>query len=301
MSTLLPASLPDTLRTRDGLNLRTSHWPLPEGRPARGVAVIAHGLGEHAQRYDAVARALNAQGLHVVAHDHRGHGRSAGPKGRMRQDDDLLHDLAMLIDAAQSAHPGLPMLLLGHSMGGALAARFGAELCLPDTQRAGWSRPVHALMLSSPALAIALNPVQRLLLATVARWLPDVAVGNGLKPEWVCHNPDTVAAYQADPLVHDRVSGRLTHFMLAAGALARERAPRWPVPTLILWGGEDRCVDPQGSAAFLAAAQQGMQAGTAQAVEGECFHRLSHEIFLEREQAQVLGVLGAWVGRVFGG
>ncbi|MEY4765601.1 MAG: hypothetical protein RI907_2274, partial [Pseudomonadota bacterium] len=75
----------------------------------------------------------------------------------------------------------------------------------------------------------------------------------------------------------------------------------WPVPTLLLWAGEDRCVAPAGSAAFLAAAQQGMQAGTAAAVEGQCFQRLSHEIFLEREQAQVLGVLTDWVRRVFGG
>jgi alpha-beta hydrolase superfamily lysophospholipase len=300
MSTASHTAFPDTLRTRDGLKLVTRHWPLTTGQP-RGVAVIAHGLGEHAQRYAPVALALMAQGLAVVAHDHRGHGRSEGQRGRMRTDDDLLHDLALLIDAARAAYPGLPVLLLGHSMGGVLAARFAAELARPEAQRAAWSRPLLALMLSSPALALTLNPIQKLLMATVARWLPDVVVGNGLKPEWVCHNPATVAAYLADPLVHDRVSGRLSHFMLAAGALSRSLAPRWPVPTLILWGGEDRCVDPQGSAAFLAAAQAGAQAGTARPVEGQCFERLSHEIFLEREQAQVLGVLGAWVGRVFGG
>ncbi len=297
MSTAFPAHI----TTRDGLKLHATHWPLPNAATPRAVAVIAHGLGEHAARYTPVAEALNAQGLAVVAHDHRGHGRSPGPKGRLHHDDDLLDDLARLIDAARLAYPGLPLLLLGHSLGGALVARFVAELTEPDTQRAGWSRPVEALMMSSPALALDLSPVQRALMATVARWLPDVAVANGLKPEWVCHNPDTVAAYQADPLVHDRVSGRLSHFLLAAGALARNRAARWPVPTLLLWGGEDRCVAPSGSAEFLSAAQSGMRAGTAQAVEGQCFQRLSHEIFFEREQAQVLGVLTAWVARVFGG
>jgi len=300
MPTALPTAFPATLRTRDGLKLVTRHWPLASGQP-RGVALIVHGLGEHAGRYPAVAQALQARGLAVVAHDHRGHGRSEGPRGRLHADDDLLQDLALLIDATRAAYPGLPVLLLGHSLGGALAARFAAELARPEAQRAAWSRPLHALMLSSPALALALSPVQKLLMATVARWVPDVAVANGLKPEWVCHNPDTVAAYQADPLVHDRVSGRLSHFMLAAGTLVRSLAGHWPVPTLILWGGEDRCVDPQGSADFLSAAQAGGQAGTAQPVAGQCFARLSHEIFLEREQAQVLGVLSAWVGRVFGG
>jgi alpha-beta hydrolase superfamily lysophospholipase len=299
-TTASPTPFPASLRTRDGLKLVTQHWPLPSGQP-RGVAVIVHGLGEHALRYVPVAQALQAQGLAVVALDHRGHGRSEGPRGRMHADDDLLHDLALLIDAARAAYPGLPVLLLGHSLGGVLAARFAAELARPEAQRATWSRPLHALMLSSPALALRLNPIQKLLMATVARWLPDLAVANGLKPEWVCHNPDTVAAYIADPLVHDRISGRLSLFMLAAGELSRGLAGRWPLPTLILWGGDDRCVAPQGSADFLAAARAGGQAGTAKRVEGQCFAHLSHEIFLEREQAQVLGVLGDWVGRVFGG
>jgi alpha-beta hydrolase superfamily lysophospholipase len=301
----MPTPFPAALRTRDGLKLHTHHWPLPDGTAARGVAVIVHGLGEHALRYTAVVACLQAQGLHVTALDHRGHGRSEGPRGRMKQDDDLLQDLALLVDATRATHPGLPLLMLGHSLGGAVASRFVAELCVPEAQRANWWRPVQGLMLSSPALALDLSAVQRLLMATVAKWLPDVAVANGLRPEWVCHNPDTVAAYLADPLVHDRVSGRLSHFMVDAGQLVRERAARWPVPTLILWGGEDRCVAPPGSASFLSSAQQGAQAGTAAPVEGECFTQLSHEIFLEREQALVLAVLGTWVSawadRIFGG
>lgn len=289
MNTATPLPFPASVRTRDGLDLVTRHWPVPADRAARGVAVIVHGLGEHAARYDHVGAALKAKGWAAVADDHRGHGRSPGPRGALKADDDYLHDLAQLVDAARAAYPGLPLVVIGHSLGGAIAARFVAALATP-AETASWVRPVDALVLSSPALAIPLNAIQKALLATVGSWLPDVAVGNGLKPEWVCHNPATVRAYKADPLVHDRVSGRVTQFILAAGTHARRRAPAWTVPTLILWGGEDRCVDPAGSAAFLAAAPR-------ERVTGHVFPRLSHEIFNEVEQAAVLAEVTAWLDR----
>ncbi|WP_290874573.1 alpha/beta hydrolase [Aquabacterium sp.] len=290
-----PTPFPATLRTRDGLALVTHSWPLPAGTPARGVALIVHGLGEHVQRYAPVAAHLNAQAWAVVGYDHRGHGRSPGPRGRIAQHDDFLHDLAVAVDAARATFPGLPLLLVGHSLGGAIAGRFvAAQAQPPETaSSAPWARPVDALLLSSPALAVDMSPVQQALLATVGALLPDVAVANGLKPEWVCHNPATVAAYVADPLVHDRVSGRLTRFILDAGETVRARARGWSTPTLILWGGDDRCVAPRGSEAFLAAAPKGV-------VSGQPFPALSHEIFLEVEQATVLRVVSDWLGLVFG-
>ncbi|MEY4764303.1 MAG: hypothetical protein RI907_976, partial [Pseudomonadota bacterium] len=226
----MPTTIPATLTTRDGLKLRTTHWPVAA---PRAVCVLAHGLGEHAGRYQPVAAALNAQGLAVVAHDHRGHGRSEGARGRLRTDEDLQTDFALLIDTARHRYPELPVLLLGHSLGGVLVARMVAELALPESQRAPWARPVEALAMSSPAMALTLSPVQKLLMATVATWVPDFVVGNGFQPEWICHNPDTVAAYKADPLVHDRISGRLSHFLVNSGEVARARAARWPVPTLL--------------------------------------------------------------------
>lgn len=288
-----PTPFPATLRSRDGLALVTHSWPLPSGRAARGVALLVHGLGEHGQRYAPVAAHLNAQGWAVVAYDHRGHGRSPGPRGRIAQHDDFLHDLAVAVDATRAAFPGLPLVLVGHSLGGAIAGRFVAALAHPAEPTAPWARPVDALLLSSPALAVDMSPVQRALLATVGALLPDVAVGNGLKPEWVCHNPATVAAYVADPLVHDRVSGRLTRFILDAGETVRARAPGWATPTLILWGGDDRCVAPRGSEAFLAAAPRGI-------VSGQPFPRLAHEIFNEAERDAVLRVASDWLGLVFG-
>lgn len=287
---------PATVRTRDGLDLATRHWPLAGARPAPCVAVIVHGLGEHSGRYEHVAAYLNQQGWAAVSYDHRGHGRSPGKRGALHASDDLLHDLAAVIDATRIAYPDRPLLLVGHSLGGAIAARFVSALARPaeGPDSAPWSRPVTALVLSSPALAIPISAVQKALLATVGQLTPDVAVGNGLKPAWICHNPATVAAYQADPLVHDRVTGRLTAWLLQAGETVRQRASAWATPTLIMWGGEDRCVQPQGSADFAASAPSGI-------VTHHPWPTLSHEIFNEVEQAEVLAVMGDWLKRVFGG
>jgi alpha-beta hydrolase superfamily lysophospholipase len=271
-----------TLTTADGLALHVHHWPRSE---ALGTVLIVHGLGEHGGRYGHVAAQLNAWGWNVVGYDHRGHGRSGGARGCMERDDALLEDLAAVIDMVRATHPGR-LLLLGHSMGGLIAARFVAEGLQPQPAR--WHREVDALLLSSPALAADTNAVQKLLLASLGRLAADLAVGNGLDPAWVSRDPAVVQAYVADPLVHDRITPRLARFILEGGELVRRLAPRWRVPTLLMWAGSDRCVAPRGSAEFAAAAPPGV-------VEAQAFAPLYHEIFNEPEQAQVFARLHQWL------
>ena len=271
-----------TIRTRDGLALFRQDWP-SDG--ARGTIVIVHGLGEHAGRYAHVAADLNARGWSVVGYDHRGHGRSPGPRGTLARDDDLLADLAGVVDAVRGEVDG-PLVLLGHSLGGVVAARFvagGVESPTPD-----WHRPVDALALSSPALAIPMTALQRVLLVALGPLAPDLAVGNGIAPASVSRSAATVSAYADDPLVHDRVTARLTRFIVDAGQAVRALAPRWRVPTLLLYAGSDRCVLPSGSAAFAAASPPAI-------VTAREFPALFHEIFNEPEQAEVLSVLVAWL------
>ena len=114
--------MPANLSTDDGLPLFLHDWP--HAAP-RGTVLIVHGLGEHGGRYAHVAAQLNAWGWRVMAHDHRGHGRSGGERGRIASDDALQRDLSLVIDAARAGSTG-PLLLLGHSMGGLIAARFVA-------------------------------------------------------------------------------------------------------------------------------------------------------------------------------
>lgn len=265
----------DTITTRDGLALPLRHWPAPAGR---GHVLIVHGLGEHSGRYEALARDLNAQGWAVSAYDQRGHGRAPGRRGVIPAADSLCDDLAQVLDALHAAGRP-PTVLLGHSMGGLVAARFVAEALQP--QPAAWSRPLPRLVLSSPALAADLSGFQQLQLALMHAIAPSLPVPNGLDPQWVSRDPAVVAAYVDDPLVHDRICARLGRFILDGGELVRRLAPRWRTPTLLMWAGLDRCVAPAGSAAFAAAAP-------AAVVQHQLYPALAHEIFNEPERNLVI-------------
>jgi alpha-beta hydrolase superfamily lysophospholipase len=269
--------------TDDGLALHLRVWPA--GSSARGVVVLVHGLGEHIDRYDHVARRLNGHGLAVLGYDHRGHGRSPGPRGGMPSDEALCADLGRVLVAARAQFQG-PLVLLGHSLGGLIAGRFVAEGL--QARPAAWWQPVDALVLSSPALDPGTNAVQKLLLAVVAPMLPDLAVNNGLKVDWISRDANVVKAYAADPLVHDRITGRLGLFVARQGPAVIAAAPRWTTPTLLMWAGADRCVSPAGSAAFAANAPHGV-------VTVREWPGLFHEIFNEPEQGQVLAVLDEWL------
>jgi alpha-beta hydrolase superfamily lysophospholipase len=279
----MPIAPPLTsILTADGLALHLHEWPRDD---ARGTVLIVHGLGEHIGRYAHVAAQLQRCDRRVVGYDQRGHGASEGARGRLARADDLLRDLALVVDAVRAQYPG-PLVLLGHSLGGLVAARFvagGLEKPAP-----AWWRPVDALVLSSPALDAGLGAAQRALLAVLGPIAPNLALGNGLKPAWVSRDPAVVAAYIADPLVHDRATPRLVRFVVDAGAFVRARAAQWRVPTLLLYAGSDRCVLPAGSAAFAQAAPPGV-------VTAQVFPDLFHEIFNEPEQAQVFAALAAWL------
>src|SRR5437879_1282961 len=112
------------------------HWEHTEadGTP-RGVVLLSHGYAEHVGRYRDFAAHLTARGLAVAGIDHRGHGRSGGPRGHCGRFDELVGDLRMLADLAETWWPRVPRVLFGHSLGGLLA--FVYLLHHPDTVRAG--------------------------------------------------------------------------------------------------------------------------------------------------------------------
>ena len=272
------------LTARDGTNLVVVDWPLNKG-PVRGVVLIVHGLGEHAWRYDHVAERLNSWGFAVRAYDQYGHGESMGPRGALPSADRLLCDLAEVVDESRARmNDNTPLIVLGHSMGGLVAGRFVSHAM----------RPVQALILSSPALDPGLGTFQKLLLAVLPKVAPDLRVGNGLNPELISHDPAVVAAYKADPLVHDRISARLAVFIAENGPATIAAAASWVVPTLLLYAGADKLVNPSGSRAFAQAAPKDV-------VTAHCFETLYHEIFNERavDRERVFEELKRWLDARF--
>lgn len=267
---------------RDGYNLAIYDWPLPSKARPRGVVLIVHGLGEHAWRYDDLAQQLNAWGFVVRAYDQRGHGDSTGAPGVLPEEDALVDDLFEVVEdtrARLAERWECPLILLGHSMGGLLAATF--------VQRA--LSPIDLLVLSSPALDTGLSGFKRRLIGLMMSLAPDKAMSNGLDPDKISHDPKVVAAYRRDRRVHDRISARLARFIDENGPIVLRAAPAWSVPTLLMYAGDDHLVNPAGSAAFAAAAPAGV-------VHTRCFERHYHEIFNEVDKAPVLATLRAWLG-----
>lgn len=277
-----PPAHDSTLRTPDGETLALHDWPLPRDLPARAVVVLVHGIGEHAGRYRHVAERLNGWGFAVRAADHHGHGASSGTRGGLPSVMRLVDDLALVVDDTRRAHPGLPLVLLGHSLGGLVAASFVARAV----------RKVDALVLSSPGLDPGLGVLQKLLIALLSRLAPALRVGNGLDDNYLSHDPAVVQAYRDDALCHDRIGARLARFLADEGALVQAAAPQWRVPTLLIYAGDDRLVKPAASRAFAAAAP-------ASVLSASCFPALYHEIFNERDATPVFETLGRWLDQRF--
>ena len=272
-----------TFVASDGDNLAVQDWPLEPGQRLRGVVIVVHGLGEHAGRYDHVARRFNHWGFAVRSYDQYGHGESGGPRGVITSDDRLLDDLADIVDSTRlRMKEGTPLILLGHSMGGAVASQFVAMNL----------RPMEALILSSPALDPGLNAFQKLLLAILPKIAPNLAVGNGLDVMKISHDQAVIDDYKKDRLVHDRISPRLGRYIANAGAAVLAAAPRWTLPTLLMYAGADALVNPEGSRQF-------SQTAPKKVVTSRCFDDLYHEIFNELEAENVFAQLKAWLDERF--
>jgi alpha-beta hydrolase superfamily lysophospholipase len=276
--TTLPKPIMSTLDSLDQDKLAVYDWPLPADKPARGTALLVHGLGEHIGRYAHVAKHLNDWGFRVRGYDHYGHGLSTGVRGGLPSDNRMLDDLAKVIAKTRNEMTaGEPLLLIGHSMGGGVVGRF-VSLNL---------EPVDALVMSSPALDPGLNIVQKALLAILPKVAPNLRISNGLNANYICRDEAVVATYLADLLVHDRISARLANVIAASGAATIKSAPQWATPTLLMFAGEDKLVNPAGSRAFAAAAPA--------CVKSQAFEHMFHEIFNAPDQAQVFSVLKTWL------
>lgn len=261
----------------DGTRLLRRAW-LP--REARRAVVLVHGLAEHSGRYDHVGAWLSARDCAVHAYDHRGHGHSEGPRGHVTAFAELLDDLEGFLKVVRQEHPDLPLVLVGHSMGGLVTTALLAER-KPD---------VACAVVSGPALEMPehVSPGRRRVARALRRLLPRLRMTAGLAPEDLSRDPEVVRAYADDPLVFRRVTVSLATELLEAIARTAGSAFRVQVPMLLLHGEADRLCPARGSRAFHAQLR-----GPGHRLR--LYPQLRHEIFNEPEHEQVLEDLLDWL------
>jgi len=249
----------------------------------KAVMVIAHGLGEHSGRYENVVKQLVPKGISVYAPDFRGHGKSDGKRGHVLSFGEYIEDLHSIIETAlKEKKQNIKLFLLGHSMGGLIAINYAIRR----------QETIDGLIISSPSLGVAVKvPAVKAALGKVMSSLwPGLSLNNELDASKISHDEKVVAAYENDPLVHDRVTARWFTEFLSAMEKANREKQKIKIPVLMQIAGDDHLVNAEASKSFFETL----------AIKDKMIHvyeGLYHEVYNEREDVRkpVLNDLEAWI------
>ena len=265
-------------KTSDGIALQ--YYEQPVENP-RAIICLVHGMGEYMGRYAHVADYFNARGWGVLGFDQRGHGLSGGKRGHTPSYALLLESLEQLIQTAAVKYPRVPLVLYGHSMGGNLVLNYAIR------NGAG----IKAVVGSSPYLRLAFVPPKwKVTLANVmGSLLPGLQQPTGLDTAMLSHDPAVIKAYEADKLVHDKISISYYLGIEESGPWAIEHAAELKVPALVFHGTGDQITSHKATWEFAEKSN-----GKA---ELKLWDGLYHETHNEPEQGQVLAFAADWIAR----
>jgi alpha-beta hydrolase superfamily lysophospholipase len=248
--------------------VQVRRWPTDD--PAR-LVVLVHGYGEHIGRYEHVARALAARGSAVVGPDHAGHGRSAGEPALVEDFEPIVDDLRAVVRYARA---DLPVVMVGHSMGGLIAARYAQR----------HREDLAGLVLSGPAVGLA--PVMEGWLA--APEPPSDPIDGAL----LSRDPTVGEAYVADPLVwHGGWKRPTLEAFVAADRVIAEGPGFGDLPLLYIHGADDQLV-PVDLARPVVERLAGADS------ELRVLEGARHEVFNELDKDQTIGLVASFAGRV---
>jgi alpha-beta hydrolase superfamily lysophospholipase len=233
------------------------------GEPTR-VVVIAHGYGEHSGRYEHVAQRLAADGAVVYAPDHHGHGRSDGEMGLVDDVESLANDVRKVIELARSDHPGLPVVLIGHSLGGVIVTRYVQH----------GDHGLDALVLSGPVIGG--NPGFKMLLEMDP--IPDIPID----PAVLSRDPAVGEAYAADDLVYHGPLNKPTLLGIFAAVDKINSGPSFgSLATLWIHGENDQL-------APVDATRPAIEHVKGDSLEQHIYPGAAHEVFNETNKDEVL-------------
>lgn len=259
-----------------GLRIATRSW-LPESA-VRGIMILIHGFNSHSGYMAWAAEQFAANGFAAYALDHRGRGKSEGERFYVEKFSDWLEDVDKLVEIARSENPGVPVYVLGHSVGGVIASSYVFE----------HQREIAGLVCESFAFDVGLPHLVQLALEGTSYLVPHLPVYS-LKNEIFSRDPDVVAEMNNDPLIaNEKQPAETVSEVLKAAARLKENMPNFNVPVLIIHGTNDKATRPEGSQYFYD--NVGSADKTLKLYEGG-YHDLLNDIDKEIVMADIL----AWV------
>lgn len=258
--------------TRDGLVQTRRRWE-PAGDP-RAAVLLLHGIAEHGGRYEHVGRRLADAGFTVVAIDHRGYGQSGGRRGHVDHWSQFTDDVEDQLVEVRAL--GVPVVLLGHSMGGLMASRY----CV-DTDR---PQPDY-LVLSGPALEAEIPTHLRLAAPVISRLLPTLEIKDDGDPSFLSKDPQVGEVFYADPYRVPYPTARLGSELMGAMRETVAAIENITMPVLVMHGSDDRLVPAEASAVF----------ETLPNAERIVYDGLRHEIFNEAEGLEIVDTVVEWI------
>lgn len=240
---------------------------------AKAAVLIVHGIGEHSGRYVHVGDHLASRGYDVLAYDQVGFGQSEGRRAFVNSFDDYLDDVEVLL--GERRETGVPVVLLGHSLGGLVAATYlESDRPQPDVA-----------ILSAPALGAEVPAWQRIAAPIIGRFAPKVFIPSKIDGPILSHDPEVQTAYETDPLgVRGNTAG-LGREIFATMEATAAAISKIKVPTYVLHGAEDELVPEQ----FVAPLAD-LPNVTYRSWEG-----LRHECFNEYEKLDVMNEMADWL------
>lgn len=254
------------------------HWP--SNTETKAVVLLVHGLGEHCERYAALADYLNAAGFALCSMDLPGHGQSIGRRGHIDKFHDYEVAVQSLHDKIKMLYPGKDIFLLGHSMGGLIATHF-----LLQNQQL-----FKGAMLSGAAIQSPQQPpeFQLKIVRGLSKILPRLGVMK-LDASQVSRDPQVVANYMSDPLVNrGKLSARLAAELFNTMAECTNGADKITLPMLIMHGSADVMTSPGGSQLLhdkISSADKSLK----------IYNGLFHEIFNEPEKLDIYADMVSWL------
>jgi len=299
----------ETQRLNSPTGATLAYHHLPTRIDACGVLLISHGLAEHSRRYETFANARAAQGFHVYAHDHRGHGETVAydaPIGRFARRDgveQVIADVLVMRELAASTHPGLPIILFGHSMGGLISLntavtcpdKFDAVTVWNSNFNPGIAGRAAQLILRTERMFkgsdVPSGPLPKLTFGTWARSIPNRRTDF----DWLSRIPAQVDKYVADPLCgfDASVSLWLDIFELTFRAPQRTYLDRLSrdMPIHLVGGGKDPATDNAKAISWLANHLKG--AGLAH-ITTEIYPDMRHETLNDIGAEQAISDFADW-------